>query len=231
MKNLSNKITIGLRIKQIREEKGLTQEELGKLLGMHKSTVQRYESAKIEKIKLPVIEAMAQILDVNPEWLSDKSDIRTLYDKEQYNLGEVPDKYSNILPNILPIKKIKLPLLGEIACGQPIYADEQHELYIDVENDYGADFCLKANGESMVNAGIDSGDIVLIKEASMVNNGEIAAVIIDDEATLKRVYYYPEKGKLILNPENPLFEPLVYINEELNTIRIIGKAVAVIKKL
>lgn len=228
---MSNKITIGLRIKQIREEKGLTQEELGKLLGMHKSTVQRYESAKIEKIKLPVIEAMAQILDVNPEWLSDKSDIRTLYDKEQYNSGEVPDKYSNILPNILPIKKIKLPLLGEIACGQPIYADEQHELYIDVENDYGADFCLKANGESMINAGIDSGDIVLIKEASMVNNGEIAAVIIDDEATLKRVYYYPEKGKLILNPENPLFEPLVYINEELNTIRIIGKAVAVIKKL
>lgn len=228
---MSNKITIGLRIKQIREEKGLTQEKLGKLLGMHKSTVQRYESAKIEKIKLPVIEAMAQILDVNPEWLSDKSDIRTLYDKEQYNSGEVPDKYSNILLNILPIKKIKLPLLGEIACGQPIYADEQHELYIDVENDYGADFCLKANGESMINAGIDSDDIVLIKEASMVNNGEIAAVIIDDEATLKRVYYYPEKGKLILNPENPLFEPLVYINEELNTIRIIGKAVAVIKKL
>lgn len=231
MKNVSNKITIGLRIKQIREEKGLTQGELGKLLGMHKSTVQRYEAAKIEKIKLPVIEAMAQILDVNPEWLSDKSDIRTLYDKESYNSDENQNTYSNILPNIFPIKKIKLPILGEIACGQPIYADERHELYIDVDNDYGADFCLKAKGDSMINAGIDSGDIVLIKEASLVNNGEIAAVIIEDEATLKRVYYYPEKGKLILNPENPLFEPLVYINEELNTIRIIGKAVAVIKKL
>ncbi len=83
----------------------------------------------------------------------------------------------------------------------------------------------------MINAGIDNGDIVLIKEASMVNNGEIAAVIIEDEATLKRVYYYPEKGNLILNPENPSFEPLVYINEELNTIRIIGRAVAVLKRL
>ena len=59
----------------------------------------------------------------------------------------------------------------------------------------------------------------------MVKNGDIAAVIIDNEATLKRVYYYPEKNKLVLNPENPAFEPLVYINEELDTIRILGKAV------
>lgn len=225
---MSNKITIGLRIKQIREEKGLTQEDLGKLLGMHKSTVQRYEAAKIEKIKLPVIEAMAQILNVNPEWLSDRSNVRTLYNnKDQYNSETILNEYDNILP----IKKIKLPLLGEIACGQPIYADEQRDLYIDVDDSYGADFCLKANGESMINANIDNGDIVLIKKMSMVNNGEIAAVIIGDNATLKRVYYYPDKGKLILTPENPVYEPFVYIGEEMNEISILGKAVAVIKKL
>lgn len=61
--------------------------------------------------------------------------------------------------------------------------------------------------------------------AEIVNNGEIAAVIIDNEATLKRVYYYPEKNKLVLNPENPKYEPLVYLNEELETIRILGRAV------
>ena len=70
------------------------------------------------------------------------------------------------------------------------------------------------------------GDIVFIREQPMVNNGEIAAVIIDDEATLKRVYYYPEKQKLMLVPENTKYEPLVYIGEELEQIRILGLAVA-----
>ena len=78
----------------------------------------------------------------------------------------------------------------------------------------------------MIGARILNGDIVFIKEMPMVNNGEIAAVIIDNEATLKRVYYYPENGKLVLQAENPKYEPLVYIGEELNQIRILGKAVA-----
>ena len=94
-----------------------------------------------------------------------------------------------------------------------------------------ADFCLKAKGDSMINARIFDGDIVFIKQMPMVENGEIAAVIIDNEATLKRVYYYPEKHKLILNPENPAYEPLVYINEELDTIRILGKAVCFMSSL
>ena len=78
----------------------------------------------------------------------------------------------------------------------------------------------------MINARIMDGDIVFIREQPMVNNGEIAAVIIDDEATLKRVYYYPEKQKLMLVPENTKYEPLVYIGEELEQIRILGLAVA-----
>ena len=83
----------------------------------------------------------------------------------------------------------------------------------------------------MINAGIENGDTVLIREAPIVENGEIAAVIIDDEATLKRVYYYKGKNKLVLQAENPRYSPFVYLNEELETIRIIGKAVAVIKRL
>lgn len=78
----------------------------------------------------------------------------------------------------------------------------------------------------MIGARIKDGDIVFCVEQSMVDNGEIAAVIIGDEATLKRVYYYPEKGKLVLQAENPKYEPFVYVGEELNQIRIIGKAVA-----
>lgn len=210
-------MSIGELIHSKRKELNLTLEEVGKAVGVSKSTVKKWETGYISNMKRDKISLLANVLQIDPAKLIDNTN----------NNSDIEKKYSNIIP----VKKIKLPLLGEIACGKPIYADEQHEIYVDVDNDYGADFCLKANGESMINAGIDNGDIVLIKEMSMVNNGEIAAVIIEDEATLKRVYYYPEKGKLILNPENPLFEPLVYINEELNTIRIIGKAVAVLKRL
>ena len=215
-----NKV-IGARIKKAREEKGLTQEELGKSLGMNKSTVQRYETAKIEKIKLPVIDAMAQALDVNPEWLSDKTNIRTSYINNEKDDLSILMEYDNISP----IRLKKFPMLGEIACGEPIWADEDKEGYIMADMDIKADFCLTAKSDSMINARIYDGDIVFIRQMPMVDNGDIAAVIIDNEATLKRVYYYPEQNKLVLNPENPAYEPLVYINEELTTIRILGKAV------
>lgn len=78
----------------------------------------------------------------------------------------------------------------------------------------------------MINARIHDGDIVFIRKQSIVENGEIAAVIVDNEATLKRIYYYPEKSKLCLNAENPKYSPLVYVGDELNNIRILGKAIA-----
>lgn len=128
--------------------------------------------------------------------------------------------------NLFTIEKKKIPLLGDIACGKPIYADEDRESYVIAGTDINADFCLRARGDSMIGARILDGDIVFIQHMEMVNNGDIAAVIIGDEATLKRVYYYPEKGKLVLNPENPKYEPLVYVGEELNEIHILGKAIA-----
>ena len=78
----------------------------------------------------------------------------------------------------------------------------------------------------MINARIFDGDTVFIKSTPEVNNGEIAAVVIDDEATLKRVYYYRKENKLVLSAENPRYAPLVYVNEELDSINILGKAVA-----
>ena len=128
-------------------------------------------------------------------------------------------------PNCFPIAKRKYPLLGKIACGQPIFAEEDRESYIMSGMDIDADFCLQASGDSMIGARIMDGDIVFIRSQSMVDNGEIAAVIIDDEATLKRVYYTPGE-KIILMSENPKYPPLVYIGEELDTIHILGKAVA-----
>lgn len=138
-------------------------------------------------------------------------------------LEESEDVY--IYDNISPIRLKKFPMLGNIACGEPIWADEDKESYVMADMDISADFCLTAKGDSMINARIYDGDIVFIRKMPIVNNGEIAAVIIDDEATLKRWYYYKDDNKLMLVAENPKYPPLVYINEELNNIRCLGKAV------
>ena len=203
-------MSIGKNIKCLRESKGLTQEELGKIIGVSGKTVSSWEL----ETKTPRMGAMQKISDF---FQVKKSDI-------------IEDDNDNIcafsFDNIAPIKTYKIPLLGEIACGEPIYADEDREIYIESGTDIKADFCLKAKGDSMINARILDGDIVFIRKQPIVENGEIAAVIIRDEATLKRVYYYPESGKLILAPENSKYEPFVYIGEEINQIRILGKAVA-----
>ena len=106
------------------------------------------------------------------------------------------------------------------------YFNEEKELYVEAGANIRADFCLKAKGDSMIGARIYDGDIVFIRKQEMVNNGEIAAVIIDDEATLKRVNYYPEKNLLILKAENSNYEDLVYTGEQLDHVIILGKAVA-----
>lgn len=138
------------------------------------------------------------------------------------------EKASNLqhLPsNLHPIQLRRFPMLGRIACGKPIFADEDHESYVDAAADINADFCLTAQGDSMIGARIRDGDVVFIKSQPTVDNGQIAAVIINEEATLKRWYYYPEKEKLILSPENSAYEPLVYVGAELEAVTCLGRAV------
>lgn len=133
---------------------------------------------------------------------------------------------SDYINNIYKIDKIKLPFLGSVACGEPIYVDEDRESYIMVGTDIHADFCLQCKGDSMINARIHDGDIVFVRKQDIVNNGEIAVVIIDDEATLKRFYYYKEQNMVILRPENNKYQDIVLTGEELEKVRVIGKAVA-----
>ena len=131
-------------------------------------------------------------------------------------------------PNIFPIELKRFPMLGEIACGEPKYTNEDRESYVMAGTNINADFCLRASGDSMVGARILDGDIVFIRKQDMVENGEIAAVAVnnDSEATLKRLYYYPDKGVLILKPENPAYEDLIFSGNELNQVHVLGKAMA-----
>lgn len=211
---------VGRRIKQRRTELGITQEELGIRLHLNKSTIQRYESGAITSIKLPVIQAIAKQLNVSPEWLALKTDEMGGYN--QVHVGTSIEHINNIIP--FPETK-EVPLLGTIACGEPIMAEENIEDYVNLDKDVDADFALRCSGDSMIGARINSGDIVFIHQQPNVENGEIAAVLIGDEATLKRVYKYPEKNMLVLKAANPAFEDFIYSDSELDDIKILGKAV------
>jgi len=115
-------------------------------------------------------------------------------------------------------------MLGEIACGHPCFASEDFTTYVELNADVAADFVLRAKGDSMINARIYDGDIVFIKSQPDVENGQIAAVIIDDEATLKRVY--KQNDFITLQSENPAYPPFVITKSSTKNVRIIGKAIA-----
>ena len=207
-------MTIGKRIKDLRTSLDMTQDELAKLTGYKsRSSIQKIESGERD-ITQSTIAAFAKALKVTPS---------VIMGWEENNENNTAPDYSHI-KGIMPLPEMrKVPLLGAIACGEPIYREEDE--WISLPNDIKADFCLRCQGDSMINARINDGDIVFIKSCPEVDNGQIAAVSIDNEVTLKRVYYYPEKNKLVLNPENPAYEPFVYMNEELNDVRILGRAV------
>ena len=129
------------------------------------------------------------------------------------------------LPNVEQIPKMRrVPLLGTIACGEPLLAVENIEGKVDVPEHIRADFALRCKGDSMINARIFDGDIVYIRQQPAVENGQIAAVLIGDEATLKRVRLFDDH--ISLEPENPMYRPIVYWNGDMASIRILGLAVA-----
>ena len=199
-------MTIGERIKKRRESLGLSQQELAEKIGyVSRSAINKIETGK-NKLKQSKIKEIADALETTPGFIMGWQDI------------EIPE---NIIS--LPDTKV-LPLVGEIACGEPILADQNIEEYLKVDADMPVDFALRCKGDSMINARIFDGDIVYLRSQSDVDDGDIAAVVIEDEATLKKVKKLP--GKIVLSPCNPLYDDLIYQGEELETIRIIGKAIA-----
>jgi len=206
-------MTIGERIKMRRAILGLSADEVAERLNKSRATIYRYENGEIEKMPTTVLEPLAVVLQTTPAYLMG-------WEEEQ----PVPD--NDFSEQLIPISKVKMkkyPLLGAVACGEPIYREEDG--FVECADDIDADFCLICKGDSMINARIYDGDVVFIKRCPVVDNGQIAAVSVDNEVTLKRVYYYRDKNKLVLNSENPAYEPFIYTNEELNDVRILGRAV------
>ena len=188
-----------------KKELGLKNKDIAEMANLPLRTVEQVMCGTVKSPRLDTVQAIERALGIESSTFS---------------------SYLSRFENLSPISTQRVPMLGDIACGQPIFANEERESYVQIGKEIQADFCLTARGDSMIGARIHDGDIVFCRAQETVENGEVAAVIIGDEATLKRVYYYPEKKKLVLQAENPKYEPFVYIGEELSEIRIIGKAIA-----
>lgn len=208
-------MTVGERIRQAREKTGMSQVDFADKINVSKQTLYKYENNLITNIPSDKVEAAAKIAHISPAYLMGWDD------------GQDPQTLPGIT-NIYPIELKKFPMLGDISCGKPKYANEDRESYVMAGTNIDADFCLRASGDSMIGARIMDGDIVFIRKQDIVDNGEIAAVIVnnENEATLKRIYYYQEKALLILKAENPKYEDLIFTKEELNNVHILGKAIA-----
>ena len=207
---------LGEKIKFLRTSKGMSLEQLAERVGTSRQTIHRYENGTISNIPHDKIEALAEALDTTPSSLMGWEET-----KDFSSLNSIKG-----IRSAKAVKTKKLPLLGNVACGEPIFASEEQGSYATAGADINADFCLMAKGDSMINARIFDGDILFVKKQDSVDDGEIAVVLIDDEATVKRVYFDRENGILTLIPENPTYKPKRYMGSKLDQIRILGKVVS-----
>lgn len=215
----------GHKIRNARKALGMTQKELADKVNATNTSVSNWEN-DLNKPDPDTIELICGALDITPNYL--------------LSMNEDPPARSfdyHTIPNLAPPPKTyRVPRLGLIACGGPILANQNTEDYDDVPEYFQCDFTLQCQGDSMTGARINDGDIVFVREQPAVENGEIAAVIIDhcegddrSAATLKKFYSYP--GQIILYPANPMYDPLVYVGEEMNNVRILGRVVGFMSQL
>lgn len=205
------------RLSQALEARGMKAADLSKKTKVAEGTISCYINGRYEA-KQNRVQVFAEALDVNPAWLMGY-DVPMEAERSQPAPAPRP-----IPPGFIPMPKmVKVPLVGSIACGTPILAEQNIDGHVDAPEDIRCDFALRCKGDSMIGAGIHDGDAVYIHIQPEVENGEIAAVRIGEEATLKRVYY--DGTTLTLMPANAAYAPMVYTGPELNDVQIEGKAV------
>ena len=199
------KATFAGRLNEALKMKDMLPAELHRITKISEAQISAYRKGAY-KASQRNIEKLANALDVSIPWLM--------------GLIDDPDRISNAYP----IETHKIPLVGEIACGEPILTEETFSHYVEAGSKIRADFCLRCSGDSMQNARIYDGDIVFIAKQPDVDNGEIAAVAIEDAITLKRVYKGP--GYIELRAENPKYKPIIIREQDHKNVRIVGKAIA-----
>ena len=209
------------RLDEAMRIRGMTAAELARTSKVNEGAISQYRAGKY-KASQRSLDKLARALQVSIPWLMG-ADVP---------MEESDSQHSTSLPtNVQPMPTMQqIPRIGMIACGDPLLAQQNIEGYDNVPEYVKCDFTLVCRGDSMINARIFDGDIVCIREQPEVENGEIAAVLIDsEEATLKRVKIFDDH--IVLEPENPMYKPLVFWGEEMNNVRILGKATHFISAL
>ena len=203
-------MTTGERIKYLRLRNGLSQEELGKKVGVGKAAINKYEKGIVVNFKRSMIDKLADALDVSPIYLMG-------FDDEQLPSNAIPFSASH-----------RAPILGTIPAGYPVLAFEDIEGYADIpysdEENY---FFLRVKGDSM-EPKIHTGDLVLIRRQPCAEDGQIVAARVNgDEATLKR--YKQQADMVLLLPENPSYNPRIVSAKDFDSgnAQIIGVALEV----
>ena len=211
-------MTLAEFIKDYRKRNNLSQRKFAEICRLSNAYISFLENennpttGRSINSSIPVLKRLAKGMNISLDKL--------LKSVDNFKLNVNEPQADNVSP--LPKTK-KVPRLGTIACGEPILAEQNVDTYDNVDVNVSCDFSLKCQGDSMINARIFDGDIVFIKKQPDVENGQIAAVLIGNEATLKKVHKFP--NKLVLSPCNPLYDDIIYTNEQLNDVKILGKAV------
>lgn len=200
------KQNIGMAIKTRREQLELTQQQVADYVGVSKSAVSRWESGDVANMGIDKLSKLSEVLSVSP---------LDIINETELTLKVVPNK-NNTVP---------IPLLGSIAAGSPILAEQNIEDYFNLDKKIKADFCLRIKGDSMININIMDGDIDFIKKQEDLENGEVGAVLVEDSATLKR--FYRMNGEVYLQSENPAYKPIVISSGE---VMVLGKMVASLRQ-
>lgn len=242
-------IEIGKRIEARRKELDLTLLDISSSIGVAASTIQRYEKGQFSRIKLPIIEAIASVLHVNPEWIIGHTDDPIDYDDGDF-VASIPSSYIKgcdgdlkmafdvskavdkdhefeMRSRIIPIREMhSAPILGKIRAGYGLTAVENIVGYMPTEHvNYEDCFWLKVEGRSM-EPRIFEGDYVLVDKEAEIENGDIVAVIVDGEdGTVKK--YEKQENAIILKPLNSACETRVFVGKEQEEIFVVGRVVEI----
>lgn len=214
-------MTLGEVIKKYRTDHDMSMDDFASKSGISKAYISILEKNRHPKTGKEIAPSIDSIRKAADGMGIDFNSLFNMLDGD-VSLSPVDDLIASY-PNIHPVATRRLPMLGSVACGEPVFMSEDYEFQVDATEDIKADFCLRAKGDSMKNINVNDGDLIFVRKQDTVENGEIAVVAIDDEATLKRFYRYADM--IVLRAENPAYKDMVYTAADHKKIRILGKAV------
>ena len=202
-------------LQQRRKQLGLSQRHVADLVGVSEATISRWENGQIADMKRKYIRAYADALQTTTDFIM---------------TGEAGEEAAPVPAGFEPLPAMKMvPLIGSIACGTPITAEQNIERYIGVPAAWHADFALTCHGDSM-SPTIRDGDIVCIRSQPEVEQGQIAAVRIGEEATLK--HFHRQGDAVMLLADNAaVCPPMIYTGPQLAELQIEGRAVGLCRSL